>query len=303
MRALAASDNRGACVLAVVMFTFASLGNVNHDTMHDFDTKITRRHNILDSKSERPVWNLSGDPASPLMITCEHASNSVPSELQMLGLNDAQLQLHIAVDIGAAALARQLRDRLGARLMCAEYSRLVVDLNRYPDDESAVIEVSDGIEIPANTDLDSSKRAQRIQKYHSPYHQSLAAALDELQATNDLVFIVFLHSFTPQMDGSQRPWDIGLLFHDEGAVADVMRKFLEQDTQFQVGMNQPYSAFTPKSYSLFEHAVRRNLDYMTIEVRQDLLLGPTAITHMAEQIAPAIKSTIDRQNAIRRSVS
>jgi len=222
------------------------------------------------------------------LITCEHASNAVPEDLADLGLDENLRGTHIAIDIGAAALAAVLRDRLQARLIEAVYSRLVVDLNRYPDDHSVILPESDTVTVPANQNLSPDQRRSRIRRFHTPYHETVARTLDELQAVNEVVNMVFLHSFTPQMNGVQRPWDVGLLFHDDGLAAQRAARVLDENTRFCVGYNEPYKASEPKSYALYEHAVERQLDYLAIEVRQDLLVEPESIERVGRSLAPAI---------------
>lgn len=245
---------------------------------------------------DRDPWELSGDPAASLMITCEHASNAVPAGLNQLGLSDAERLTHIAIDIGAAELATALRDQLKACLIRAQYSRLLVDLNRYPNDPSVVLKVSDDVAVPANAGLDQAEISQRIQRYHTPYHAALSQKLDDLLAHNEKVDMLFVHTFTPQMGSVSRPWHIGLLFHDDGANAQTMAAALERDTDYLVGMNEPYSAVEPRSYALFEHAVKRKLGYLVIEVRQDLLTSGAAVAQVAQKLAPALSTVFKRQN-------
>ncbi len=253
----------------------------------------------MPNDADREPWKISGDPASSLMITCEHASNALPHGFDRLGVNEADLQTHIAIDIGADRLSTVLRDRLRACLISAQYSRLLVDLNRYPDDPSVVLEVSDETVIPGNVGLEADALSERLRRYHAPYHAALSRTLDALQNTHSSVDMLFVHSFTPQMGGVRRPWDLGLLFHDDGANAMALADLLQRDTDLIVGMNEPYSAVQPKSYALFEHAVSRGLRYLVVEVRQDLLLNETAIKKMADQLAPAIDRVFRRQPDFR----
>lgn len=51
---------------------------------------------------------IPGDPATGMLLLCDHASNAIPSELASLGLPPEQLERHIAYDIGAAATVRRL---------------------------------------------------------------------------------------------------------------------------------------------------------------------------------------------------
>ena len=91
--------------------------------------------------------------SSRCLVVADHAGNAVPGSLQGLGLEQNVFRQHIAVDIGSRALAERLAELLGASLVLANYSRLVVDLNRHLDDPTAFIPESDGVVIPGNQNL------------------------------------------------------------------------------------------------------------------------------------------------------
>ena len=63
------------------------------------------------------------------LVTCDHATNRVPPEIAGgdLGIPPAEMARHIAWDIGAAGLARALGRHLGAPVILANFSRLVID--------------------------------------------------------------------------------------------------------------------------------------------------------------------------------
>lgn len=78
-----------------------------------------------------PVYTLSQeDSGHPVILVCEHASPYIPQQLERLGLSREAAREHIAWDIGALDLAQQLSKALGATLISAGYSRLLIDLNR-----------------------------------------------------------------------------------------------------------------------------------------------------------------------------
>ena len=55
---------------------------------------------------------LNDKGASRVVLICDHASNFLPPDYGKLGLNHHYLATHIAWDIGAGALTRQLsKDR------------------------------------------------------------------------------------------------------------------------------------------------------------------------------------------------
>ena len=61
-----------------------------------------------------PVEILNPGSTSPLVLICDHASNHIPAVYGRLGLDAAELERHIAYDIGAADVTRALASRLGA---------------------------------------------------------------------------------------------------------------------------------------------------------------------------------------------
>lgn len=64
---------------------------------------------------------------SPIVLVCEHASNHIPDSFASLGLKAADLQRHIAFDIGAEGTARLLSRLLDAPLILQLHSRLLYD--------------------------------------------------------------------------------------------------------------------------------------------------------------------------------
>ncbi len=95
------------------------------------------------------------------LVTCDHATNRVPDEIGRgsLGLPEAEMQRHIAFDIGAAGVTRALADRLDATAILSAFSRLVIDPNRGEDDPTLIMQLYDGTIIPGNRDLDTTERA------------------------------------------------------------------------------------------------------------------------------------------------
>ena len=61
------------------------------------------------SRNSSPAFeriNPDGDPG--VIFVCDHASNALPSEYGTLGLTPGQLQTHIAFDIGAADVTKEM---------------------------------------------------------------------------------------------------------------------------------------------------------------------------------------------------
>jgi predicted N-formylglutamate amidohydrolase len=90
---------------------------------------------------------------SNFVIVVDHASRRIPARLGDLGLPAAELQRHIAWDIGALAVARQVAAELDATLVAQNYSRLVIDCNRDPSVASSIPTVGESIAIPRQCGL------------------------------------------------------------------------------------------------------------------------------------------------------
>ena len=127
----------------------------------------------------RPVYNLSReDSTNPLILVCEHASRYIPEALNNLGLDEAAACEHIAWDIGALQLAEQLSQQLGATLLSANYSRLLIDLNRPRHAPDSIPLQSEIYQIPGNRDLDEAAREYRRQTLFKPFHARLQTLID-----------------------------------------------------------------------------------------------------------------------------
>jgi predicted N-formylglutamate amidohydrolase len=248
---------------------------------------------VLDS-SEPPVFELGNpDGSAPLLIACDHAENRIPRSLRNLGLEDHQLEKHIAYDIGAKQVAMQLCEMFDAPLLVAGYSRLVIDLNRHLDDVSLVADCSEDVAIPGNQGLTEFDRSRRIDHFFHPYHDIYGQMAERLANRHSAPLLLSVHSFTPIFRGHQRPWDYGVLWDDShrGLAAKVIANFAAIDG-IVVGDNKPYHACDPQGYAQVVHAEKRGMEMALIEIRQDLLDSESGIHKAAETIHRVISPLI-----------
>jgi predicted N-formylglutamate amidohydrolase len=227
---------------------------------------------------------------APAVLVCDHASKAVPSRLADLGLDAATRDRHIAWDIGAAMVGRRLALLLDAPLLLAGYSRLVIDLNRDPDDPTSICVISDRSVVPGNRDLSLADKAARRREIFAPYHEAVAQML----LAKGKPAVISLHSFTPVIAGwgherQERPWHLGVLYNHDHGLAQGLLTALRAQGDMVVGDNQPYSARNGHGYTLATHAEPAGLPNVEIEIRQDLIADEAGAARMAARLAGALQ--------------
>ena len=67
--------------------------------------------------------------------------------------------------------------------------------------------------VPGIGGLDAAARAARVEACFWPYHHAIAAQLAGCARPAVAPAMISLHSFTPVMQGFERPWHIGMLWN------------------------------------------------------------------------------------------
>jgi predicted N-formylglutamate amidohydrolase len=235
-----------------------------------------------------PVYTLSQeDSGHPVILVCEHASPYIPQQLERLGLSREAAREHIAWDIGALDLAQQLSKALGATLISAGYSRLLIDLNRPLDAPDSIPARSEIYPVAGNQNLDERTRQYRRDCLFSPFHQRLSALIDARLAAGRAVRVVGIHSFTPIYFGQPRPLEIGVLYARAQAYAQRLLDGLAAQG-LKVAANQPYEINPLEDMTVPFHGDRRGIEAVLIEVRNDLLRSPQAVKTWSDALAPLL---------------
>ncbi len=216
---------------------------------------------------------LNSDAKSRMLILCDHASNRVPMAVNggSLGISAANMNRHIAYDIGARGTALALAKSLDAPMLASRFSRLVIDPNRGEDDPTILMKIYDHTIIEGNRHADAAEKQRRIRAYHRPYHAAIDAAIGAINARGEAPVIVSIHSYTPQLNGRpKRPWHIGVLWDQDGRMATPLMQKLRQNPNILVGDNEPYSGELRGDTMSF-HASRNGYAHVLIELRHDLI--------------------------------
>ena len=149
--------------------------------------------------------------------------------------------------------------------------------------------VSDKIPVPGNRDLSDADRLARAEACLWPYQQAIAARLDRAAALGVTPVILSIHSFTPRMNGFDRPWQVGILWDRDPRVALPLIAGLAGLHGLVIGDNEPYSARDPEGFTLQHHAVPRGLPHVLIELRQDEIDTDAGALLYAERLDRVLK--------------
>lgn len=254
---------------------------------------------LLAADEAAPFEVCNPEGKAPLVLTCDHASAFIPRQLQSLGLDEASLARHIAYDIGIADVTRHLARRLDAVAVLSNFSRLIIDPNRKLGTASSIVEVSDGVTVPGNRDLTDEAVARRVDTFFKPYHEAVHQAIEARIAGADVPALIAMHSFTPVMEGVQRPWQIGVLWNRDPRLPLPLIDRLRRHG-LTVGDNEPYSGRDGHGYSQHRHGDDRGLANALIEVRQDLIDTHQGGEHWSALLASVFSEVLRDPSLYRR---
>lgn len=238
-------------------------------------------------KANVEALNESGK--SPVVLLCEHASNFIPAEYAGLGLPAADLERHIAWDIGAAGVTRRLSQLLDAPAFLGTHSRLLIDLNRPLSSPTSIVSRSESTNIPGNASIDAAERERRANLYFWPFHRAAEQLLEARARDASPTLLVAIHSFTPTFHGEARPWQAGIIYDKGTAFAEAtLDRLRALDTALNVGANVPYAVAPEDYYGLLVYGDHAANPAFLVEIRQDLLLKPEQQDAWADRLARAL---------------
>lgn len=236
---------------------------------------------LLGAEDGPPFHLVNQGGAARAVILCDHASNRIPAALGDLGLSAFERERHIAYDIGAEAIARHLSEMLDAPAVIAGFSRLVIDLNRFPDDFTLIREISDRTVVPGNRNLTPAQRAQRIRDLHAPYHAAVDSAISAKRSQCGVPAVISVHSCTDIYLGRKRAMHLGVLSGHDRRMAEPLLRIFGSDPAIDARDNEPYSGHDPYGCTIEAHVMPHGLPNILFEFRQDLIRSPEGQRHWA----------------------
>jgi len=243
---------------------------------------------LLDSDEAAPFELLHGRGKSVFVLTADHAGRAIPRRLRNLGLSPAELESHIAWDIGIAGVARRLSSALNAALVLQRYSRLVIDCNRDPEVESSIAKLSEHTRIPGNESVSAGEALLRRQSVFDPYHAAIAQLLQQRAQSGETTIMIALHSMTPVFKGRSRAMHAAVLYDRDFRFARHVLHALRQEHGITVAENEPYFVSPATDYTIPHHA-EGHVPYAEIEIRQDLIADDAGQSLWAERLGRVLQ--------------
>jgi predicted N-formylglutamate amidohydrolase len=173
-----------------------------------------------------------------LLLTAEHAGNRIPREHAPLFRDAGQvLQSHRGWDPGSLEIGRALSRELGAPLRTVDWSRLLVESNRSPNNPRIWSEFTAG--------LGTAERQRILDRYWWPHRNEVLAAVQAGVDSNRRVVHIAVHSFTGVLHGEERNAEIALLYDPaRPGEVDLCNRWIEGlrelFPEFRVRRNYPY---------------------------------------------------------------
>ena len=243
----------------------------------------------------QPFHTFNENQNSDFLILCDHASNLIPKCVieGSLGISEENLNRHIAYDIGASGLSKELGKQLKSPVILSNFSRLVIDPNRGEDDPTLIMQLYDGTIIEGNRNISKNDRENRLNRCYRPYHNEI----NRLVSTQHDPILISIHSFTPKLkNGFNRPWHVGILSSNDRRFAQPLLNYFNNQQDVICGDNEPYRGDLIGD-TMFRHALSVDRLHVLIEVRNDLISSEKEQLIWGAKLAHAINSVkqeIDR---------
>lgn len=252
--------------------------------------------------------------ASNIFLTCEHASDHIPSKYGTLGLTHEDLQHSKDLyDPGSREMAEYLEDQLKSSALYADVSRLVIDYNRRLDAatkndnayhtcplKTQLLVEKNGhesiVQIPGNIYdnqvIFEAEEKKRYNEYVVPYVNTAYDVLDVLRTKHHKTYIVQIHSFFPQYNGQKRHVDICVLYDRAKDAAERIVKNIQSHTSLCVAANDPWNMKDIDGVVFNKVYDMDNVEVIGFDINNKHLQTKKGIKKISQLILHAIQSEL-----------
>ena len=223
-----------------------------------------------------------------ILVTCEHGGTVVPNDLnRFLKIPELILKSHRGYDPGALACAEYAAKHMTANIITNKISRLVIDFNRSENHKELFSEYS--------KNLQEYQKQNLLQYHYLPYRKQAEEFIEKSLKTKQQILHLSFHSFTPELDGTVREADIGILFDpkrkEEKTFSENLKKEIGTvDNTLRVRLNYPYSGKSDGLTTYFRSKYKTNYSGIEIEYNQSMLSNKNMVKSVTDKITNFVKS-------------
>jgi predicted N-formylglutamate amidohydrolase len=228
-----------------------------------------------------------------LVVSCEHAVNTVPDAYKTLFAPHQQiLNTHRGIDFGSLTIARAFAERFNCDFVQAHATRLLIDCNRSLWHRLCFSEIT--------KPLSKNEKEILIQLFYLPFRQKVENCIKKHIQKGKQVLHLSIHSFTPIFNEIQRDTDIGLLYDPKRANEKILaqrwqQQIKQQTKNLQVRMNCPYRGIADG----FTTALRKQFaepHYIGIEIEsnQQLVADSEFLNYLGSLLTETLKPLINQ---------
>lgn len=227
-----------------------------------------------------------------VLLSCEHGGNEVPPAYASLfeGADD-MLASHRGWDIGALGVARRFAETTSFPLIACTFTRLLVEPNRSPDSGNLFSVYTRG--------LSEKDKAAIRHDYYDRHRGSVERTVADAVAAGRRVLHVGVHSCTDVLDGRVRELDVSLLFDpDRLAEREVCQAWTGElarlEPTWRLPFNEPYKGTDDGLTTWLRNRLPEDrYAGVEVEVRQGLILEPSAQWHVGGLLARALTAVLE----------
>lgn len=225
------------------------------------------------------------------LITCEHASNKIPSKYKSVFAPHAKLlETHRGWDIGAYQCYQAIIKTIACQSQYAKWSRLLIELNRSLHHRSLFCEITKTLDIDA--------RNQIIHDIYVPYREAIHQKIKQLLSKHDRIIHISVHSFTPKMNNEVRNAEVGLLYdpkrpYERDFCFRLKHHIKCENENLRVRMNYPYLGSSDGlTTALRKIYAEKSYIGLELELNQKLMLDKNKQHAFIQNIVHALQKTI-----------
>ena len=224
-----------------------------------------------------------------LILTCEHAFNTIPQEYQGLFINAEEiLESHRGYDPGAFDLFNELKD-LADFSFFYETGRLLVEVNRSKGHFNLFSEFT--------KKLSGTSKTKLLDQYYFPYRDLVEKQISNLIGKGETVLHFSVHTFTPNLNEEIRNTDIGLLYDparsaEKEFCINFKRNLKDQNPELKIRFNYPYMGKADGFTTYLRKIFPENYIGIELEVNQKFVNNNKMKSAFKQQTFIALKASL-----------